>query len=199
VKAALVRTGAGNLYSLAVALERIGVCPEVVDTPEQLRRLDRVILPGVGEARRAMDFLVRRRLDRAIRDLRVPVLGICLGMQLLCRWSEEGNTPGLGVFNLEVRRFRGEEKVPHTGWNRIDKLEGKLFRGIEGGEWFYFVHGYRAGLSNRTTAVCDHMGPFSAALEQDNFFGVQFHPEKSGGAGSRLLRNFIFGGMSDDK
>jgi len=198
MKAAVVRTGAGNLYSLAVALERIGVVPEVVDTPEQLRGRDRVILPGVGEARGAMDFLVRRRLDRALLALRVPVLGICLGMQLLCGWSEEGDTPGLGVFDLDVQRFRGGEKVPHTGWNRVEGLKGNLFKGISAGAWFYFVHGFRAKPSPWTTAVCEHMGPFSAALERKNFFGVQFHPEKSGVAGSRLLRNFCYGGMSDD-
>jgi len=190
MKTLIVRTGAGNLFSLAAALERIGVNAEITDSPEQLTVADRVILPGVGEARSAMDFLAERGLDEAIARLTVPVLGICLGMQLLCRMSEERNTPGLGVFDLTVQRFRGEGKVPHTGWNRISDFYGPLFHGLENGAWVYFVHAYRAGLSLCTIAACTYMGDFSAALAKDNYFGVQFHPEKSGAAGQRLLENF---------
>lgn len=190
MKIVLVRTGAGNLFSLTAALERIGVHAEIAFSPEQLRGADRVILPGVGEARSAMDFLSECGMDEAIKQLTIPVLGICLGLQLLCRESEERNTPGMGIFDLVVQRFRGRGKVPHTGWNRIRDLSGPLFQGVEEGAWFYFVHAYRAGLSGCTTAGCTYMGCFSAALNRDNFHGVQFHPEKSGAAGQRLLENF---------
>jgi len=190
MKVAVVRTGAGNLFSLGVALERIGVHSRIVDTPAQLRDAERVILPGVGEARSAMDFLAGRGLDTALKRLTVPVLGICLGTQLLCRQSEERHTAGLGVFDLPVTRFRGRGKVPHVGWNRVEDLRGQLFSGIAAGEWFYFVHAYRVDVSDWTAATCDYLGPFSAALERNNFFGVQFHPEKSGAAGRRVLENF---------
>ncbi|HDP95784.1 MAG TPA: imidazole glycerol phosphate synthase subunit HisH [Candidatus Aminicenantes bacterium] len=186
----IVRTGAGNLFSLVAALERIGVRAGIADSPEQLVKADRVILPGVGEARSAMDFLAERRLDDVIKHFTIPVLGICLGMQMLCRRTEERNTPGMGVFDLAVQRFRGRGKVPHTGWNRVKEIHGPLFHGLEEGAWFYFVHSYYAGLSAWTTATCEHMGTFSAALERNNFYGVQFHPEKSGAVGQRLLENF---------
>lgn len=190
MKTVLVKTGAGNLFSLSAALERIGVRAEIADSPQKLRAARRVILPGVGEARSAMVFLHERGLDRVLQELTVPVLGICLGMQLLCRMSEERDTLGLDVFDVAVQRFSGRGKVPHTGWNRVEEIRGPLFSGLEDGAWFYFVHGYRAGLSAWTTATCEYMGAFSAALERGNFFGVQFHPEKSGPAGRRLLENF---------
>lgn len=190
MKTVIVRTGAGNLFSLAAALERIGVGTEIADYPQQLLGARRVILPGVGEARSAMDFLSECGMDEAIKQLTIPVLGICLGLQLLCRESEERDTPGLDVFDVAVQRFSDRGKVPHTGWNRISDLSGPLFQGLEEGAWFYFVHGFRAGLCLWTTATCEYMGGFSAALNRDNFHGVQFHPEKSGAAGQRLLENF---------
>jgi glutamine amidotransferase len=174
------------------ALSRIGVVAEVTDDASVLAGADRVIFPGVGEASSAMSYLRERGLDDVIRNLKQPVLGICLGMQLFCTSSEESETACLGIADLRVKRFAvGDLKVPHMGWNRVEEGEAKLFRGIGNDEYFYFVHGYFAETGYETVAVCTYGIPFTAALEKDNFFGVQFHPEKSGDAGMEILRNFV--------
>jgi glutamine amidotransferase len=191
---AIVRYNAGNIRSVLFALERIGATAEVTDEPEHLLRADRVIFPGVGEASSAMRYLRERRLDRMIVSLRQPVLGICLGMQLMCRHSEENDTECLGIFSEDVKRFRPEDpsvKVPQIGWNRVREGRGPLFEGIPDGSHFYFVHSYRACLGEDTAAVTDYAESYSSALCRGNFLGVQFHPEKSAAAGDKLLGNFL--------
>jgi glutamine amidotransferase len=191
---AVIRYNAGNIRSVLLALERIGAEAVVTDDPERIRSAARVLFPGVGEASTAMRYLRERGLDEVIRSLRQPFLGICLGMQLMCRHSEENDTPCLGIFEEEVRRFDpGVQplKVPQMGWNSIASLQGPLFRGMSDGTHLYFVHSYHATLGPDTRAVTNHIVPFSAALGRDNFHGVQFHPEKSATAGERILRNFL--------
>ena len=191
---AVIRYNAGNIRSVLLALERIGASAVVTDDPERIRSADRVLFPGVGEASSAMRYLRERGLDEVILSLRQPFLGICLGMQLMCRHSEENDTECLGIFDEDVRRFvPGVQslKVPQMGWNAIGSLQGPLFRGIEEGTHLYFVHSYHATLGPDTRAVTQHIVPFSAALSRDNFHGVQFHPEKSATAGERILRNFL--------
>ena len=185
----------GNLRSLENALNRLGATCEVTADPEVIRRADRVILPGVGHAGQAMDNLVERGLPDVIRSLRQPVLGICVGMQILCRDSEEA--PGkacLGVFDAHVRRFSPAPgcKVPHMGWNDLGNLETRLFKDIDPASYVYFVHSYYAGLGPDTIATCRYGETmFSAALRYENFYGTQFHPEKSGAVGERILQNFL--------
>lgn len=185
----------GNLRSLENALDRLGAAYTVTADPETIRRSDKVILPGVGHAGLAMDNLVERGLPEVIRSLRQPVLGICVGMQVLCRDSEEApGKPCLGIFDAHVRRFSPTSgcKVPHMGWNDIRNLEGKLLRDLESGAYVYFVHSYYAGLCPDTIATCQYAGQlFSAALRYENFYGTQFHPEKSGSVGERILQNFL--------
>ena len=191
---AIVRYNAGNIRSVLFALDRIGATAEVTDEPERLLRADRVIFPGVGEASSAMRYLRERGLDRVIVSLRQPVLGICLGMQLMCRHSEENDTECLGIFSEEVKRFRPEDpsvKVPQIGWNRVKEGRGPLFEGIPDDCYFYFVHSYRASIGDDTAAVTDYVESYSSALCRDNFLGVQFHPEKSAAAGETLLGNFL--------
>ncbi|MBQ1866177.1 MAG: imidazole glycerol phosphate synthase subunit HisH, partial [Bacteroidales bacterium] len=176
------------------ALDRAGARDVVLTSdPELLRSASKVILPGVGEASTALESLRKEGLDTLIPTLTNPVLGICIGLQLLCQASEEGNVRGMGVFPANVRRFVPGEgiKVPHMGWNSLSQLEGPLFKGIDEGTYFYFVHSYRADICEDTAAVCDHGGKFSAAICRGNFYGVQFHPEKSGAAGERVLKNFL--------
>ena len=187
---AILRSTAGNLQSVVYALDRIGVRSQVVTTARELEVAERVILPGVGEARSAMSYLSDRGLDRAVRHLQVPVLGICLGLQLMCGTSRERDTQCMGIFDQEVVRFNGVGKIPHMGWNRVSRMKGPLFDGVDKSSWFYFVHSYFTKPSEYSAACCDYMGPFSAALQKDNFFAVQFHPEKSGFSGSRILENF---------
>lgn len=187
----IVKYNAGNIQSVLFALERIGVQAEVTDSPEQLVAADKVIFPGVGEAGSAMRYLRERKLDQVIKDLKQPVLGICLGMQLLCKHSEEGNTDCIGVFDNTVQRFRGSLKVPQVGWNNATHLSGPLFNELTGNPYFYFVHSYYASLGGNTIAQSDYGVPFSSALSQANFYGVQFHPEKSAVAGEVLLKNFL--------
>ena len=191
---AIVRYNAGNIRSVLFALERLGATAEVTDDPERLRVADRVIFPGVGEASSAMRYLRERGLDRTLVSLRQPVLGICLGMQLMCRHSEENDTECLGIFSEDVKKFRPADpavKVPQIGWNRITDGRGPLFEGIPDGSHFYFVHSYRASIGEDTAAVTDYVESYSSALCRDNFLGVQFHPEKSAAAGEALLRNFL--------
>ena len=192
MKVAIVKYNAGNTASVANALRRLGVDPIVTDDHAELRSADKVIFPGVGEASTAMQYLRERGLDTTIRSLTQPVLGICLGMQLLCRSSEENDTQCLGVIPFAVRKFRSDDlKIPHVGWNTIADLRSALFDGIDNGEHVYFVHGYYVETGTATTAVCEYAGRFSAAFEHNNFYGVQFHPEKSGKAGELILGNFL--------
>ena len=192
---AIIDYDMGNLRSLENALSRLGATFQVTADPALIRRADKVILPGVGHAGKAMDNLATRGLPDIIRSLRQPVLGICVGMQVLCRDSEEA--PGqacLGVFDAHVRRFPPESgiKVPHMGWNSLGNLEGKLLKNLPEEPWVYFVHSYYAGLCPDTAATCRYGGTlFSAALKYEQFYGTQFHPEKSGGTGERILQNFL--------
>lgn len=191
---AIVKYNAGNIYSVVNALRRMGIEPDLTDNAERLAKADKVIFPGQGEARSAMDYLRERRLDEVIRNLRHPVFGICVGQQLLCRHSEEGDTDCIGIFDADVRRFvpsRHEEKVPAMGWNKITDTKSPLFKGFKGDEYVYFVHSYYVPLSADTIATADYIQPYSAALAKDNFFATQFHPEKSGSVGARILQNFI--------
>ena len=192
---AIIDYDMGNLRSLENALDRLGATYCVTADPDQIRKADKVILPGVGHAGLAMDNLVERGLPDVIRSLRQPVLGICVGMQVLCRDSEEA--PGkacLGVFDAHVRRFSPAPgcKVPHMGWNDLGNLEGKLFKDMKSGAYVYFVHSYYAGLCPDTVATSRYAGVmFSAALRYENFYGTQFHPEKSGSVGEKILQNFL--------
>jgi len=190
----IIKYNAGNIRSVLFALERIGVKAEVTDDIDKIRSSDRVIFPGVGEASTAMNYLKERGLDGVIRNLKQPVLGICLGMQLMCRYSEENATDCLGIFNEDVRRYRAEGtglKVPQIGWNNIYDLKTDLFAGVKNKSFCYFVHSYYASLGEHTVATTDYVQPYSSALRKDNFYGVQFHPEKSAEVGEQILKNFL--------
>lgn len=191
MRVAIIEYNAGNVQSVTYALNRLGVEPEITADPEAIRRADRVIFPGVGEASTAMSHLRKTGLHTLIPTLKQPVLGICLGLHMMCRHSEENDTQGLGIFDLEVRRFPPEEKVPHMGWNTIHALKGPLFEGIEAGEYLYFVHSYYAELCPDTVATCDYIRPFTVALQHQNFFAVQPHPEKSSHTGAKIIQNFL--------
>ncbi len=188
---AIVRYNAGNILSVINAVKRLGVEPVLTDDAATLRRADRVIFPGQGEARSAMRYLRERGLDAVLRSLTQPVLGICIGLQLLCRHTEENDTEGLGVFAERVRRFPPTGKVPHVGWNTLDDATGPLFDGLPATPYVYYLHSYYAETGPDTLATTDYLVPFSAALHRDNFFAVQFHPEKSGPVGETILRNFL--------
>ena len=191
---AIVKYNAGNIYSVVNALRRLGIDPLLTDDAEQLRKADRVLFPGQGEARGAMDYLKARRLDEVIRDLKQPVFGICVGQQLLCKYSEEGDVDCIGVFDAEVKRFqpqRHEDKVPCMGWNVIEKRDNKLFEGLGEHPYVYFVHSYYVPLCADTAAVADYILPYSAAMHRDNFYACQFHPEKSGKVGEQIIKNFL--------
>jgi glutamine amidotransferase len=191
---AIVKYNAGNIRSVIGALNRLGVNPLLTDNEEQLRNADKVIFPGVGEASTTMEYLKAHGLDRIIKDLKQPVLGICLGQQLMCSHSEEGNTDCLGIFNVPVLKFipqKHEDKVPHMGWNTIETTGDGLFCGFSKPEYVYFVHSFYVPVCNWTAAKSDYILPFSASLHKDNFYATQFHPEKSGGTGERILKNFL--------
>ena len=190
---AIVKYNAGNVYSVVNALKRLGIEPLLTDNAEELMKADRVLFPGQGEASGAMEYLKARRLDEVIRNLQQPVLGICIGQQLLCRHSEEGNVDCIGVFDAEVRRFQPqhhEDKVPCMGWNAIYDTKSPLMQGVEG-EYVYFVHSYYVPLCNETVATADYILPYSAAMHKDNFYTCQFHPEKSGRVGEQIIKNFL--------
>jgi glutamine amidotransferase len=190
---AIVKYNAGNIYSVVNALRRMGIEPVLTDDAEQLMKADRVLFPGQGHAGEAMAYLKARRLDEVIRSLRQPVFGICVGQQLLCRHSEEGDTDCIGIFDTEVKRFqpqRHEDKVPCMGWNKIYDTRSPLMTGIEG-RFVYFVHSYYVPLCSETIATADYILPYSASMHKDNFYACQFHPEKSGKVGEQILRNFL--------
>ena len=190
---AIVKYNAGNVYSVVNALRRMGIEPLLTDDADQLRKADRVLFPGQGEARGAMEYLKARRLDEVIRDLRQPVFGICVGQQLLCRHSEEGDVDCIGIFDADVKRFqpeRHEDKVPCMGWNRLYDTRSPLMEGIED-SYVYFVHSYYVPLCEETIATADYILPYSASMHKDNFYACQFHPEKSGKVGERILKNFM--------
>ncbi len=190
---AIVKYNAGNIYSVVNALKRLGIEPSLTDEAEQLQKADRVLFPGQGEARGAMEYLKARRLDEVIRNLSQPVLGICIGQQLLCRHSEEGDTDCIGIFDAEVKRFqpaRHEDKVPCMGWNWLHDTKSPLMQGIEG-EYVYFVHSYYVPVCSETIATADYILPYSAAMHKDNFYTCQFHPEKSGRVGEQIIKNFL--------
>ena len=190
---AIVKYNAGNVYSVVNALKRLGIDPLLTDDAEQLMKADRVLFPGQGEASGAMEYLKTRRLDEVIRNLKQPVLGICIGQQLLCRHSEEGDTDCIGIFDAEVKRFlptRHEDKVPCMGWNRLYDTKSPLMQGLEG-EYVYFVHSYYVPMCQETIATADYILPYSAAMHKDNFYTCQFHPEKSGKVGEQIIKNFL--------
>lgn len=202
----IVKYNAGNIRSVINALGRLGITPRLTDNPEELQRADRVIFPGQGEARSAMEYLKARGLDRVIAGLRQPVLGICVGQQLLCRHSEEGDVDCIGVFDVDVKRFqpqRHEDKVPAMGWNAIEPLclpttdanapqaPSPYLKDVQAGDYVYFVHSYYVPLCEWTAAKADYILPYSACLQKDNFFTCQFHPEKSGKVGATILEQFL--------
>lgn len=194
MQVSIVKYNAGNIRSVDNALRRLGAEPIITDDPTVLRNSDRVIFPGQGEAESTMQYLHEHKLDEIIKGLTQPVLGICIGMQLLCRHSEEGNTDCLGIFDADVRQFRPTEhnqKVPQMGWNTINDTKSKLFEGFSKPEFVYFVHSFYVPLCEATIATTDYIQPYSAALHKDNFFATQFHPEKSGSVGEQILKNFL--------
>ncbi|OFY87718.1 MAG: imidazole glycerol phosphate synthase, glutamine amidotransferase subunit [Bacteroidetes bacterium RIFCSPLOWO2_12_FULL_35_15] len=188
---AIIKYNAGNVRSVENAIRRIGFDCVVTDDKEKINAADKVIFPGVGEASSAMSYLKKYQLDDLIRSLKQPMLGICLGQQLMCNHSEEGNTDCLRVFNANVKLFPPKELVPHMGWNNLLDLKGDLFKGITNLDNVYFVHSYYAEICESTKAVCDYILPFSAAMQKNNFYATQFHPEKSASVGEKILKNFL--------
>lgn len=193
MKVVIIKYNAGNIRSVLFALDRIGVTALVTDDPNEIRSADRVIFPGVGEASSAMLYLRAKGLDRLIPTLTQPVLGICLGMQLMCAWSEENATDCLGIFPMTVKKFAEDKglKVPQIGWNTISDFKTELFSQLAESSYVYFVHGYYVPQSEYTIALATYTHTYSAAIAKDNFMAVQFHPEKSGDAGEQILRNFL--------
>ncbi|HMK17811.1 MAG TPA: imidazole glycerol phosphate synthase subunit HisH [Chitinophagaceae bacterium] len=194
MKIAIIKYNAGNIRSVLYALERIGHSAMVTDNADEIRNADKVIFPGVGEASTAMNYLKDRNLDKLICSLTQPVLGICLGMQLMCKYSEENDTECLGIFDEDVKKFKVKSeklKVPQIGWNSIYDLKTDLFKNVTEDSYCYFVHGYYAAKGEHTIATTNYVQPYSSGLCKNNFYGVQFHPEKSATAGERILSNFL--------
>ena len=194
MKIAIIKYNAGNIRSVLYALERIGHSAIVTDDADEIQSADKVIFPGVGEASTAMEYLKERNLAELICSLTQPVLGICLGMQLMCNYSEENDTHCLGIFDEDVRKFKIQNskfKIPQIGWNNIYDLRSDLFKNVNDSSYCYFVHGYYAAKGEHTIATTDYVQPYSSSLHKDNFYGVQFHPEKSASAGEQILKNFI--------
>jgi glutamine amidotransferase len=194
MKTVIIKYNAGNIQSVLYALERIGVSALVTDSIQEIQTADKVIFPGVGEANTAMQYLRERKLDELIVNLKQPVLGICLGMQLMCRHSTENDTACLGIFEEQVKQFETIEtsiKIPQIGWNTITALKTPLFKGIAENSFAYFVHGYFAALGKHTIATSNYIQDYSSALHKDNFYGVQFHPEKSALVGEQIIQNFL--------
>ena len=188
---AIVKYNAGNIQSVKYALQRLGVNPTVTNDPEELRSADKVFFPGVGEAASAIQNLKENKLDQLLPELKQPFLGVCLGLQLMCRHSEERDTQCLGIFDLEVKKFEPKLKVPHMGWNKLENLKTPLFRDLPEEAYVYFVHSYYAEPGEDTIATTHYMHPFSAAIHKDNFYAIQAHPEKSGKVGEQILKNFL--------
>ncbi|MCX6253551.1 MAG: imidazole glycerol phosphate synthase subunit HisH [Bacteroidia bacterium] len=188
---AILKYNAGNIKSVQNALTRLGYKSIITDDPTELMNADKVIFPGVGEASSAMQYLKERGLDKTIISLKQPVLGICLGLQLMCRYSEEGNTECLGIFDADVRLFPPADKIPHIGWNNFLTMKGDLFKGIAPEDDVYYVHRYYPEISSCTLATCDYILLFSASMQRENFYATQFHPEKSAEVGENILQNFL--------
>ena len=192
MKVVILDYGAGNIQSVKFAFNRLGITPVLSNNPEEIKTADKVIFPGVGQASTAMEQLKASKLDVVIPELKQPVLGICLGMQLLCNYTEERNTKGLGVFDTQVKAFdTALLKVPQIGWNTISELKGPLFKGIKEDEFMYLVHSYYAETCEHTIALATYGKPYAVALQKDQFYGVQFHPEKSSNPGAQILENFL--------
>lgn len=188
---AIIKYNAGNISSVQNALNRLGCNSLITDDVETILKADKVILPGVGEASTAMEYLKEKRLDQVILSLKQPMLGICLGLQLMCKYSEEGETECLGIFDAEVKHFPKTEIVPHMGWNNFTSLKSPLFNKVEKESDVYYVHNYYAELCKSTVALCDYILPFSAAMNKNNYYASQFHPEKSAEVGAQILKNFL--------
>lgn len=188
---AIIKYNAGNVQSVIYALQRLGLEPRLTDDPEYIQKADKVIFPGQGEASSAIRYLKSRKLDELIINLQQPVLGICIGLQLMCSYSEEGDTPCLGIFKERVKKFPPRDKVPHIGWNTLETREGTLLRGLREDAYLYYVHSYYAELGPETVGKTQYIVPFSAVMEKDNFYAIQAHPEKSGAEGEIILKNFL--------
>ncbi|MDV7187512.1 imidazole glycerol phosphate synthase subunit HisH [Lutibacter sp. TH_r2] len=191
MKIVIINYGAGNIQSIKFAIKRLGFEAVLSDNEEEIRNADKVIFPGVGEASSAMEKLKATGLDKVIPTLKQPVLGICLGMQLMCKYCEEGDTNGLNIFDVDVLRFKNDVKVPQIGWNQISNLKSDLFKGILENEYMYLVHSYYVPLNEETIATTEYGFKYASALQEKNFYGVQFHPEKSSKAGEQIVKNFL--------
>lgn len=188
---AIIKYNAGNIKSVQNAVQRLGFECEVTDSIEKIKNASKVIFPGVGQAKTAMKYLKEKELDKLIISLQQPVLGICLGLQLMCKHSEEGNTKCLGIFDSEVNKFPLKNIVPQMGWNNFELVKGDLFKDIQLNDDVYYVHSYYAEICESTAAICNYILPFSSAMQKDNFYATQFHPEKSADVGERILKNFL--------
>jgi glutamine amidotransferase len=188
---AIIKYNAGNISSVQNALTRLGYESIITDNAEEILSAEKVILPGVGEASSAMQHLQEKGLDQVILSLKQPILGICLGLQLMCDYTEEGNTSCLGIFNTQVKKFPAKEIVPHMGWNNFSDTKGRLFNNINADDNVYYVHSYYAEINEDTIGTCNYILPFSAVMQKNNFYATQFHPEKSADVGSEILKNFL--------